>query len=67
MAKPEKFVTAKHPQRGLLWAAFDSSVHHLEGRVADRRFAAFLAPFRNRGDAEAALVAEGCADISSGG
>jgi hypothetical protein len=54
-----KFVTASHPQRGTLWAAVDASTHHLEGRIAERRFAAFLAPFSSVPEAEAALTAAG--------
>jgi hypothetical protein len=53
-------ITAEHPTRGLIWASFDPSVHHITGRVADSRFAARLAPFKSLGEAEAALVAEGC-------
>lgn len=55
----DKFVTAEHPQRGTLWAAIDASTIQAEGRVAERRFPAFLAPFRSREEAEAALVEAG--------
>lgn len=54
-----RFVTASHPARGTLWAAIDEHAHHLTGQVAERRFNAFLAPFRSRADAEAALVSAG--------
>ena len=54
-----RFVTASHPVRGTLWAAIDEQSHHLEGQVAERRFSAFLAPFRSRSEAEAALIAAG--------
>jgi len=56
----DNLLTAPHPERGLLWAAVDPSVHHIEGRVAELRFGARLAPFRSRADAEAALKAAGC-------
>lgn len=59
-AKPDKFLTAPHPELGTLWAAIDANTHHLEGRVAQRRFSAFLAPFKSRPEAEAALIAAGC-------
>ena len=55
-----RFVTATHPARGALWAAIDERTHHLEGRIAERRFTAFLAPFKSREEAEAALIAAGC-------
>lgn len=54
-----RFVTASHPALGTLWAAIDEGSHHLEGRIAERRFTAFLAPFRSRREAEAALTAAG--------
>lgn len=54
------FVTASHPALGTLWAALDERTHHLEGRIAERRCGAFLAPFRSREEAEAALIAAGC-------
>lgn len=54
-----KFVTAEHPKRGRLWAAVDPDAHHLDGRVCDRRFSAFLAPFRTEEEAAAALLKAG--------
>ena len=56
MAKPDKFVTAYHPARGLLWACVDPSARCSTGQVAERRFPAFLTPFRSREEAEAALA-----------
>jgi hypothetical protein len=60
MKRSNNLITAEHPNLGLLWAAFDASVHHIVGRVADSRFAARLAPFKSRAEAEAALIAKGC-------
>jgi hypothetical protein len=60
MARGSNDITARHPQRGELFAAFDPAVHHIAGRVAESRFGARLAPFRSHAEAEAALVAEGC-------
>lgn len=59
MAKADKYIVGTHPTLGTLWAAIDEGAHHLEGRVAERRFPAFLAPFRSRQEAEAALVKAG--------
>lgn len=52
-------LTGTHPERGILWAAIDPSVHHIQGTVRETRFGARLAPFRSREEAEAALIAEG--------
>jgi len=60
MAKPDKFVTATHPALGTLWACVEPTAVYPVGKVAERRFAAFLTPFRSRADAEAALAAAGC-------
>lgn len=53
------FVTAEHPQHGTLWACVDPEAHEGEGRVAERRFVAFLAPFKSEEDAAEALIAAG--------
>ena len=52
-------VTARHPQRGTLFAVVDPAAHHVEGHIAERRFSAWMSPFRRVEDAEAALVAAG--------
>jgi hypothetical protein len=54
-----RFLTGSHPQRGTLWVAIDEQTHHLSGEVAERRFSAFLRPFKSTREAEAALVAAG--------
>jgi hypothetical protein len=53
------FLTAYHPEHGRLWAAIDRHAHHLTGRVCERRFAAFCAPFRSEEDAAKALLEAG--------
>jgi hypothetical protein len=53
------YITAKHPECGTLWAAVDPNCHHLEGKVEELRFSAFLCPFRSDDDARAALTAAG--------
>jgi hypothetical protein len=60
MKRGSALLTAEHPTRGLLWASFDASVHHITGKVRDSRFGARLAPFKSRAEAVAALEAEGC-------
>ena len=42
-----------------LWAGIDEAAHHLSGRVCERRFGAYLAPFRTEEDAIAALLEAG--------
>lgn len=54
-----RFLTAEHPEHGLLWAAVDPDAPHPNGRVAERRFVAFMAPFASDEDAAEALVAAG--------
>lgn len=49
-----------------LWAGIDDTAHHLTGRVCERRFAAFLAPFKTEQDAiEALLEAGGVLDVAA--
>jgi hypothetical protein len=52
-------ITAEHPGRGTLYAVVDTRAHHVDGQVAERRFGAFLSPFRSQQEAQAALVAAG--------
>lgn len=54
-------LTGRHPGRGLLWAAVDPAVHHIEGAVRETRFGARLAPFKTVEEAKAALLAAGAA------
>jgi hypothetical protein len=42
-----------------LWAAIDPDSHHLEGKVRERRFAAYLEPFKSEEEAAAALLEAG--------
>jgi hypothetical protein len=51
-----RFVTANDRT---LWAAIDPDSHHLDGRVCERRFGAYLAPFRTEEDAAEALLSVG--------
>lgn len=40
-----KVITAEHPKRGTLWAAFDPSARFIVPKIGESRFAARLAPF----------------------
>ena len=53
------FIVGQHPVRGQLYAAIDPRAHHVEGQIAERKFPAFLTPFRTVEEAEAALIAAG--------
>jgi hypothetical protein len=55
-------LTADGPN-GKLLAAVDPGVHHVEGRVANRKFAALLTPFKDPQSARAALEAAGAAEV----
>lgn len=50
---------ASHAEFGDLYAAWNPSVAHVEPGVRSSRFAARLAPFRSRDDAERALMCAG--------
>lgn len=50
---------AHHEHDGDLFAAWDPTSHHVEPGVRSSRFAAYLAPFRSREEAERALVDAG--------
>ena len=54
-----RYITAEHPERGTLWACVDGSCVYPEGKIAERRFGAFLTPFRSEDAARAALASEG--------
>ena len=62
---PAKFLIGRHPDRGLLWASVDEHVNHLEPRITEGRFAAYLAPFRFEDAARAALLATGATNIEA--
>jgi hypothetical protein len=53
------FLTGTHPKHGKLWAAIDPDAHHLTGRVCERRFGAFCAPFRSEAEGAEALIEAG--------
>lgn len=51
-----RFLTANEKS---LWAAIDPDSHHLVGRVCERRFSAYHAPFISEEEAAAALLEAG--------
>lgn len=61
--QPPQFLIGKHPQHGLIWASIDPVAHHLQPRVGERRFAAYLAPFPNQEAAKRALMAAGATQV----
>lgn len=54
---------ARKPTGEIAYAAVDPAAHHVEGAIADRRFSAFLTPFRCLEDATTALMASGGVDV----
>jgi hypothetical protein len=49
-----------------LWAGIDPDTNHLEGRVCERRFGAYLAPFKTEEEAAVALLeAGGVLDVAA--
>ncbi len=54
-----QILVGTHAELGDLYAAFDPEAHHVEPGVRTSRFAARLAPFRTRDEAERALIEEG--------
>ena len=63
MMNPPRFLIGKLPDGGLAWAAVDPNAHHLQPRVGERRFTAYLAPYPTEEAARQALVAAGAVDI----
>jgi len=54
-----RIIRAEHPERGTFFAAIDPEAHHVEGRIAQTRLGAFVAPFRDEQAACEALLAAG--------
>lgn len=57
--QPSTFLIGTLPTGEKLWAAVDSAAHHLQPRIGERRFVAYLAPYPNEAAARHALEAEG--------
>ena len=54
-----RFLTASHPQRGTVWAAYDPDALCTAPAVCDRRFSAYVAPHKSQDLARAALIDAG--------
>lgn len=54
-----RILRAEHPELGTHFAAVDETAHHVEGKVAQTRMGAFLAPFLTEQAALEALLATG--------
>lgn len=59
-------IEALGPDREQLFAAVDRAARFVEGKVCPTRFSALLAPYRDRGEAEAALKAGGGTLVKGG-
>lgn len=57
--RPPLYLVGQHPDRGALWAAVEPNVRFAKAEVSDRRWGAYLTPFKSEVDARAALVAAG--------
>jgi hypothetical protein len=57
MKRNSNVLTADHPTRGLLWAAFDPSARYIVPTVAHSRWSARMAPFNSEDEARKALAA----------
>ncbi|WP_305097475.1 hypothetical protein [Croceibacterium aestuarii] len=62
-----QYLRGQHAELGDLFAAWEPCSHHVEPGVRNSRFAARLAPFRTREEAEQALIAEGAVIEASDG
>jgi len=67
--RPPLFLIGQHPDRGALWAAVDPNARFTKAEIAERRFAAYLAPFSDEVTARAALAAAGARiiELETGG
>lgn len=55
------YVLGEHPTRGQLVAAVDPDALCLNSQIAERRFVAFMTPYKSVEEAEAALIDAGAA------
>lgn len=60
---PPRFLIGRGKDGSELWASIDPDAHHLEAAIAERRFGAYLRPFRDEQSARDALIAAGAALI----
>lgn len=55
------YVLGEHPTRGMLYAAVDPAALCQNSQIAERRFVAFMTPYKTVEEAEAALIDAGAA------
>jgi len=61
---PSRFLVARHPTRGRLWACI-GELHHGTPGVGETRFGAYLKPFPTEDEARAALSLAGAEGIEA--
>lgn len=54
-----KYLIGEHPSGSTFYAAIDPSAHHVEGRIGQRKFHAFMSPFKTEQEAAIALLEAG--------
>lgn len=60
---PPKFLVGVLANGEQRWASIDTTAHHVQAEVAERRFGAYLRPFRDELSAREALRAAGALDV----
>lgn len=66
MSERANIIKAEHPTLSMLYAAYDQNARYVTAKVQDLRFTALLTPYRDRAEAEAALIEAG-AIVPEGG
>lgn len=62
--EPPKFLVGKLGNGRQAWASIDPRAHHTEAAIAERRFSAYMRPFRDEEAARRALIAAGAQEIA---
>ena len=65
MQQSTQFLIGKLVNGSERWAAFDGSFHYHESRIGERRFEAYLAPYRDEDSARKALTAAGAVSVEA--
>jgi len=60
-----RFLIGELPDGSERWVSIDELARHLEGRVCERRFPAYCAPFTSEAEARFALKAAGALNIEA--
>ena len=64
--QPPKFLTGRRRDGSMIWASIDQGAHHVESETCERRFGAYLRPFKDQESARRAIIAAGCDPASIG-